>query len=291
MKKITFFTPGAKFYENEFHFNNRKKFRSVSISGNMCALDCPHCGGKMLKNMLDGSDPQNFETLCMKMIDEGCEGILLSGGCNISGEVELLPYCESISRVSKYIKVAVHCGFPSFQTLYKLKENGVSTVFFDVVGSRETVKNIFGIDAGAEDYAERLEYMKTIGLSCSPHIVVGLDYGKIKGEYAALEIVYEFSPEKLVLVVLKPLSGTKMSRTSPPPLEDVLSFFEAAVKKLPGSSFYLGCARPSGHYSEVLEEKALDMGFSGIAYLFVKTVKKACSAGYDISFSDICCAF
>ncbi len=291
MKKITFFTPGAKFYENEFHFNNRKKFRSVSISGNMCALDCPHCGGKMLKNMLDGSDPQNFETLCMKMIDEGCEGILLSGGCNISGEVELLPYCESISRVSKYIKVAVHCGFASFQTLYKLKESGVSTVFFDVVGSRETVKNIFGIDAGAEDYAERLEYMKTIGLSCSPHIVVGLDYGEIKGEYAALDIVYEFSPEKLVLVVLKPLSGTKMSRTSPPPLEDVLSFFESAVKKLPGSSFYLGCARPSGYYSEVLEEKALDMGFSGIAYPFAKTVKKACAAGYDISFSDICCAF
>ena len=90
----------------------------------------------------------------------------------------------------------------------------------------------------AEDYAERLEYMKTIGLSCSPHIVVGLDYGEIKGEYAALDIVYEFSPEKLVLVVLKPLSGTKMSRTSPPPLEDVLSFFESAVKKLPGSSFY-----------------------------------------------------
>ncbi|PWM42890.1 MAG: radical SAM protein, partial [Clostridiales bacterium] len=184
MKNVSFYAPGAKFYENEYHKNNREKFKSISISGNNCILNCPHCGGQMLKNMINAETPQRLSDICDNLISEGCEGILLSGGCNKAASVDLMPFCDVISKISKKIKIAVHCGFATNDTLLGLKNSGVSTVFFDVIGSAQTIKSILGINADVNDYAEKLLYMKKIGLECSPHIIIGLDYGKIKGEYA-----------------------------------------------------------------------------------------------------------
>src|SRR3972149_8817936 len=79
-----------------------------------------------------------------------------------------------------------------------------------------------------------------------PHIVLGLHYGKLLGEWTALEMVARHSPKLLVLVVLMPLYGTAMAGVTPPPVDEIGDFFDRARKALPDTPIMLGCARPLG---------------------------------------------
>src|SRR3989304_297051 len=50
-----------------------------------------------------------------------------------------------------------------------------------------------------------------------PHIVLGLHYGKLLGEWTALEMIARHRPKLVVLVVLRPLYGTPRGAAAPPP--------------------------------------------------------------------------
>ena len=58
------------------------------------------------------------------------------------------------------------------------------------------------------------------GLEWVPHIVAGLHYGTIRGEYEALDLIGRYNPAALVIVVITPLAGTPMANVTPPsPIE------------------------------------------------------------------------
>jgi len=59
-------------------FHPREKFRSISITGTYCALNCDMCRGFYLRQMLPANSPQILEKLCLKLRERGVEGFLIS---------------------------------------------------------------------------------------------------------------------------------------------------------------------------------------------------------------------
>jgi uncharacterized radical SAM superfamily protein len=122
-------------------------------------------------------------------------------------------------------------------------------------------------------------------------VVVGLHYGRILGEYNALEIISGYDIASLVLVVLTPLCNTPMAEVTPPGIEEMKSIFAAARRMFPTTPILLGCARPGGKYRLQLDKLALDMGINGIAYPAEGVVQYASERGLNPVFSEYCCSF
>jgi uncharacterized radical SAM superfamily protein len=80
------------------------KTRAVSVTGDRCALSCAHCNRHYLGHMtpITGFKPE-----------DDTRSILISGGCNDSGEVPLLDFATDIIRLRKHYRTVVHTGlFP-----------------------------------------------------------------------------------------------------------------------------------------------------------------------------------
>lgn len=287
---MLFYTPGAKHYANEFYANDRKKFVTVSITGKTCTLNCAHCGGKLLHSMHDCCLPEVLLALAGSLATQGGKGILISGGSDINGAVPLTPFIPVIKQIKSLgLEISCHTGLADSDTLLGLKKAGVDKILLDIIGSAETAQNVLGIDKRPEDYERCLKTCADIGIAAVPHIILGLDFGKFKGEYRALEIVSICKSKFLVIVVLKPLRGTAMQDVPPPPLNDCLRFMEFARKTSPDIKITLGCARPIGTYSLMLEKAAVDLGFDAIAYPAPETINHSKANGHEVIFHDICC--
>jgi lipoyl synthase len=289
-KTISFYTPGVKRYSNEYHENDRGTFLTVSVTGKRCSLDCAHCGKNLLDTMIDCSSPEALLKAAEVLKKNGGEGLLVSGGADENGAVPLLPFLSAVRQVKDMgLKVICHTGIAEDIVIRGLREAGVDKVLLDIIGSRETVRNVYGIDRGPEDYERCLAICYDIGLPVAPHIVLGMDFGQFEGEYKALEIVSAYLPDTIAIVVLKSIRSTKMEGVEPPPSENCISFMETARALNPKASLSLGCARPAGEYSVRLERAAIDLGFDSIAFPSPETVKYVLSNGFGVSFRDICC--
>jgi len=280
---MIFYTPGAKFYSNEYHSNKRERFPAVSVTGKDCALCCSHCERKLLDSMLDCSEPGSLLKTAELIRQRGGEGLLISGGSDQNGAVPLVPFIHAIHEIkSMGLKVICHTGVAENNVFHSLKEAGIDCVLLDIIGSSETIRRVYGIDKKPEDYENCLKTCIQIGLNVAPHIVLGLDHGKFDGEYQALEIVNIHQPKTLVIVVLKHADAL-------PDIEECIRFMSRAREENPGIKLALGCARPAGEYSIRLEIAAIDIGFDAIAYPSVETIKYSKNTGHEVIFRDACC--
>jgi hypothetical protein len=161
----------------------------------------------------------------------------------------------------------------------------------DIIGSDDTIEKVYHLKASVADYENSLKNLVDRGVNVSPHVVVGLHYGEILGEYKALEIISRYSIASLVLVVLTPLCNTPMVEIIPPSIEEMKGIFAAAREMFPSTPILLGCARPGGKYRLQLDRLALDMGINGIAYPAEGVVQYASQKGLSPVFSEYCCSF
>ncbi len=122
-----------------------------------------------------------------------------------------------------------------------------------------------------------------------PHIVVGIHYGKLRGEQRALQIVSRHHPVALIIVAFMPLSQTPMEHVTPPSPLDVARVILAARFMMPETPLILGCARP-GEYKSKVDILAIKAGVSGIAYPSEEGHNFARKAGLEVRFSTECCA-
>jgi len=281
---MIFYTPGAKYYSNEYHTNKRDVFPAVSITGKECALCCSHCERKLLDTMIDCSTPGLLLLAARHILEKGGEGMLISGGSDKNGAVPLEPFIPAIQEIKSLgLKVICHTGLADDDVFGRLKEAGVDGVLLDMIGSAETVRRVYGIDKTLQDYERCLSTSIRIGLNAVPHIVLGLDGGKFVGEYLALGIVTALKPKTLVIVVL---AGHAL-----PDIEECIRFMSDARNANPEMKITLGCARPAGEYSVRLEKTAVDVGFSAIAYPTVDTIRYIKEYELDVQFRDVCCGF
>jgi uncharacterized radical SAM superfamily protein len=289
--EIHFYAPGLKRYRtSEYAGQDPGRFVSISVTGAACALQCDHCQSKVLEGMAPLSGRGLFE-LVSDLVGRGARGILVSGGCDARGRVPLLRHVPDLRRIRTELgmTIRVHPGLPDAETAAALGEVDLDGAMLDVIGAEETIREVYHLEAGVEEYEAVLERLQRHGVPLVPHIILGLHYGRLLGEWRALEMIARHSPKLLVLVILMPLYGTAMAGVTPPPVEEIGAFFGHARATLPETPIMLGCARPIGPAKAEIDRRAVDAKLNGIAYPAEGIVAYAESRGLVPRFHDACC--
>jgi uncharacterized radical SAM superfamily protein len=291
--EITFHAPGLRRYKtDEFNSQNTIEFASISVTGTACALSCEHCKTNVLHGMADlrRHDGSLFD-LCKDLASKGARGVLISGGSDKRGRVPLLLHIQDMKRVRNELGLAirVHTGVPDEETCAALGEVNIDGAMIDIIGHRDTMREVYHLDADPEDYENSLAWLEKYEVPTIPHIILGLHFGKMLGEGRALEMIVRHPPKVIVLVVLMPLTGTPMMGVTPPSLDEIGAFFEQSRKALPSTPVMLGCARPMGNLKVEIDRLAVNAGLNGIAYPANGIVEYARQAGLRPQFINACC--
>lgn len=255
-------------------------------------LNCDHCRKHLLESMIHAPTPDKLVEVCKDLHTKGAKGCLISGGADERGRVPLGEYIEAIKTVKKQtnLKLVVHTGLIDSSTSKKLADARIDAASIDVIGDKDTVRRVYHMDATPEDYLKSMRNLKKAGIKIAPHIVVGLDNGKINGEFTALEMIKKINPNALVLVSLMPLKNTPMQYTIPPKTEDVCKMIAISRIMLPNTPVILGCARDRRSKS-ILDRLAVKAGVNAIAHPSMSAVEDAKKEGLDVSFDMSCCAY
>jgi len=290
--EIHFHAPGLKHYETaEFAQRNRREFVAISLTGTSCALRCEHCQGRMLESMYSVPGNGSLYGLCERLAANGTRGILVSGGSDGQGRVPHAAFAADLRRVKERLglKILVHTGLVDQPVAEALAEAGVDGAMMDVIGSDETVRLVYHLDASVGDFERSLALLEDYGIPSLPHIVMGLHYGTFLGEETALEVVARHKIAGLILVALMPLVGTPMQDVAPPTVAELTAFVEKARLRLPAIPLLLGCARPAGEAKAALDRAAIDIGVNGIAFPAEGTAAYARRRGLEPRFHETCC--
>ncbi len=290
---MEFYAPGLKRWQTaEWHPEKPNRFLPISVTGTACALQCDHCKTKVLEGMVTlDKDTDLFET-ALRLQAGGTEGILVSGGSNRTGGVPLLPHVAAMRRVKDQLgmRVIVHSGVVSPRLAAGLVAAGVDGVMLDIIGADETIRDVYHLDLSAADFERSIALLAEHGLRIIPHIVIGLHYGRLLGEWNALEMIRRYPVSTLILVVLTPLVGTPMGHLQPPPLADVVEFFGTARLAMPETRVNLGCGRPMGKMKLAMDRAAIDQGLNGIAYPADGAIGYARERGLEPAYYEYCCS-
>lgn len=289
---IAFHAPGFKRYQtSEFQPTAGPEFVSISLTGTNCALQCDHCRTLMLRGMLDlPKHGGSLFGLCQDLASKGVRGVLVSGGSDLKGRVPLLLHIPDLVRARRELglSISVHPGLPDDETCAALAEVGCEAVMVDIIGETETIRSVYHLDATPQTYTEVLARLEKYALPAVPHVVVGLHYGKLVGEWKALEMIASHPCKMLVIVALNPLESTPAGSAVLADVAEIGAFFEFARKSFPDTSILLGCARPPALKAD-LEKLAIQAGFNGIAYPSEGTVAYAIANGLVPEFNHSCC--
>lgn len=171
-----------------------------------------------------------------------------------------------------------------------LRDAGVDEALIDIIGSKETIDKVYGLTVTPEDYSNSLKALNSSGLSFVPHVIVGLNEGKLDGEFQALKMIKEVKPSAIVIIAFMPIIGTSMAKTTPPKPADIVKITLLARLMFPDTRLALGCMRPKGEARTQIDVLALKAGVDAIAFPAEEVVKYAKNEGYTISFSSYCCA-
>ncbi|MFQ5410407.1 MAG: radical SAM protein, partial [Anaerolineales bacterium] len=280
------------FRTSEYISHDAAEFVSISLTGEACALSCEHCKMNVLKGMTDLRDfDGSLFDLCAGLAERGARGVLISGGSDTQGRVPLQAHIPDLIRVRRELglTIRVHPGLPDAETCAGLAAVGVDGAMVDIIGHADTIRDVYHMDTPVEEYEAVLARLEHHGVPTVPHIILGLHFGRMLGEWRALEMIARHPPKLLVLVILMPLNGTPMAGVTPPALQEIGSFFETTRKALPTTPIMLGCARPLGLMKVDIDRIAIDAGLNGVAYPADGIVEYARGRDLRPEFINACC--
>jgi uncharacterized radical SAM superfamily protein len=291
-KKIRFYAPSFIYYKTGYFRSSPTAFPSISVTGSSCALNCKHCSAKVLNTMFPVSTPRELFDLCARLQKRGAIGCLISGGCLPDGSVPLERFMESIAKIKRDVglKIVVHTGIIDLSTARKLKEAEIDAALIDIIGSNETIQEIYQLVVRVEDYDRSLEALNESKIPFVPHVLVGLHYGELKGEFQALKMISKYSPSAVIVIAFVPIRGTPMEKVNPPAPEDIASVLAAARLVMPRVPLVLGCMRPKGKHRIRTDKLAVRMGTNAIAFPAKEAIQLAESLELEITFSSLCCS-
>ena len=293
MKTITFAAPAIKRYEtDEFRPSGDPRFIAVSLMGSTCRLMCDHCRTRMLSALHRASTPERFLRLCENMQARGCRGMLLTGGCDRDGTIPLPPFVAAVGEARERwgYRFAAHTKLVTEDFARAAAAAGIDPLMVDVVGDEDSLHDVYHLrHHSLEDVERSLDLAQAHGLELAPHIMIGLAHGQVVGERRALEMLRGRELAALALVVLTPLRKTPMADVKID-LPAALEILEEARQAFPDTRLTLGCAKTGGKMQRQLEERALALGFDAIAYPSEGIVTLAREMGYEVRFSESCCA-
>jgi len=290
--KIRFYAPTFAYYKNKYFHSPPNAFPSISITGSSCALNCKHCNRKVLDTMIPALTPEKLFDACVKLKKKGAVGCLISGGCLPDGSVPLDKFVDAIAQIKKKLGLTAitHTGIIDYSTAKRLKAAGVDAALIDIIGSDETIREIYRLDASVADYEQSLRAFHDAGIPFVPHVLAGLHYGELKGELEALKMVAKYSPSAVIIIAFIPIRGTPMERVVPPEPEDIARILVSARLMMPETPVALGCMRPKGKHRINTDLLAVRAGVDGIAFPVEEAVRLAESMNLETSFSSLCCS-
>ncbi|UCD13204.1 MAG: radical SAM protein [Thermoplasmatales archaeon] len=284
-KNITFYHPGMFWYNGSWG-----DYPALSITGKYCELQCDHCKGKILESMISVSNPRELVQQCEELKKKGNTGCLISGGSHKDGTLPWENFIPAIRTVKETLNlhISIHCGIINLITAKKLKKAGVDQALIDVIGDDETFRNIYHCSFGIDKIEKSLDALRRADVPIIPHIVVGLNYGKIKGEYHAIEMVKKYNPEAVTIVALMPLKDTPMENTLPPSPKEIARVIATARIEMPSIPISLGCARDRSNPE--IDVLAVECGVNRIALPSDEAIDKVKEFGLTIKWEKTCCS-
>lgn len=293
--EIFFFAPTLKRYETkEFSNTGKPFFVPISLTGPSCSLNCKHCGGKLLESMYAAYSKEELYDLVSKLHDEGIQGLLITGGSCVDGTVPMKPFFPILRKIKEEmkLKLAAHTGIVDKETASEMK--GIFDVaMLDIIGREETINEIYHLKKTPTDLYNTVENLLEQNINVVPHILLGLHYGEIRGEYNALAKLAHYDLAALVLIIIERLKGTEFfeMKIKPPTMQQIKHAFVFTRMNFPTTPLLLGCARPGGAMQREIDILAIKSGFNGIAYPAEEAIAYARETDLTPHYSKYCCAF
>lgn len=293
-REIRFSTPTFKAYSScELNGCGKNSFPAFSVTAAGCALMCDHCQAKILEPMIPATSPEMLDRKVREMIvREHLQGFLLSGGSNRRNEIRyerFFPVIEKLKRDFPHLRIAIHSALFDERRARLMEAAGVDTAMMDVIGARETIRDVYHLDRPVEDFEATLAALCTTSMEVVPHIVIGLHYGHIVGEPNALDIVSRHRIHSLVLVVVMPFYA-RPGTFATPATGNVGRVFLEARKRISDRPVLLGCARPPGMHRRATDAYAVMAGLDGIAFPAEGTLAVATAIGRPAVQEHACCS-
>lgn len=292
-RELVCYSPTAYPYQIKDHKQVRSNnFLSLSVTGTSCSLNCEHCDGQLLKGMEPTLTPESLFERCQEIKNQGGEGVLISGGSDSKGYVPLERFCKAIGRVKGELdmQVVVHTGLVTPETAYQLAAAGIDAAMLDVIGDDDVSSKVYHISDGPQKMRRSLDILEEHKIPTVPHVLVGLNYGQLKGEIEALQIISEGSPSAVVIIALSPVRKTPMANVTPPSPESIGRVMTVARLGFPDIPILLGCARPMGQHKIDTDKYAVRSGTNGIALISQEGVDFARAQELNPVFEDVCCS-
>lgn len=293
-RPITFHLPGFKHYAScELPACGQSAWPAVSVTAGDCRLNCDHCQGALLKSMLPATTPEALWETARRLVDEGRDGMLLTGGSNLRNEVPLAPFLPVVARLKAaypHFRIAAHTGLVERKAAAALAQSGLDVAMLDIIGAQDTVSNVYHLKRPVADFEASLAALVETGLRVVPHIVLGLHYGRLLGEWHALDIVARYRPAALVLVAAMPFYANARRPFATPSPRAIGAFLAEARQRLPDIPLLLGCARPPGQAKAEIDAYAVLAGLDGIAHPADGMVELARRNGREVRVSPGCCS-
>jgi uncharacterized radical SAM superfamily protein len=287
------YSPTAYPYKIPDHEQSQSfNFPSLSVTGTSCSLMCEHCSGRLLTGMEATLTPEALFERCKEIKTLGGEGVLISGGSNSTGHVPLERFGEAIRRVKQVLdlRVVIHTGLVTPETAHFLAEAQIDAAMLDIIGDADVASKIYHISEGPRKMRESLDILERHNIPTVPHILVGLDYGKLRGEVEALQILAQGQPSAIVIIALSPIRNSPMKKAIPPTPEEIGRIMTVARLGFQDIPILLGCARPKGQHKIDTDQYAIRSGMNGIALISQEGVDFARSLGLSPVFEDVCCS-
>ncbi|BAU49542.1 radical SAM protein [Sulfurifustis variabilis] len=291
---IHFYTPTFKAYaSSEIRGCGRQSWPAVSITGGECKLKCDHCKAKVLEPMIAARTPAALWQVVESMIGQGAKGMLLTGGSNHRDEVEYDPFYPTVRRIKDSypdFRIAAHTALVDADKARRMEDAGIDVAMMDVIGAQETVTHVYHLKRPVADFERALEALVATRMKVVPHIVIGLHYGRLLGEWGALDIVARHRPDALVLVVVMPFYAPARRPFATPDPHEVGRFLLDARTRLPDLPLLLGCARPPGQVKVLIDAYAVMAGVTGMAHPSEGIVELAARMGRSVRVTPACCS-
>ncbi|MCX8095474.1 MAG: radical SAM protein [Caldisericia bacterium] len=242
--------------EEKIKFFYPIKTLPVSLTGDICSLNCLHCNSFYLKGMKTKDESLSY------LQSEEFSSFLISGGFDEKGKLDIFSNLDYIKKVkTSGKKIVLHPGFITKEEIDALK-GYIDVISFDFIYDDETIKEIYHLEYKKEDFKTQYLLLRR-NIKTIPHIIVGLYKGIIKGEYEAIDVLAELKPSLIIFLVIVPTKETPFEKINIPDIGEIKELFMKAKRKLRLTKFHLGCMVPKGEIKDEIELAAFESGFIG----------------------------
>lgn len=260
------------------------RYPAISLTGKSCPLNCVHCMGTLLDNMVDCSTPEKLLSKLQEYEAQNMAGFFSPAGA-IEGRMPWDKFLPTLANLDTKLFISAHGGMNvDKETAAALKDSAIKQVLVDVTVDEEAITNVFRL-TDKKILTDTVENLVKFGPKIAPHVIVGINHGKIKCEYESLDFLASLDNSSVIIVIIMPINKEFIA----PPVDEVVDVFRHAKGLF--KSVGLGCAKPRGKYRHDLEQKLISEGLiDKLAVWSDKAIEAAKKSGKNIDYHHTCCS-